>query len=92
MSLFTYHQDPGHGWIEVPLSLLEELGITEQISSCSYHSITGPKPVVYLEEDMDAGTFIEAAKAAGIDLDYKVEHTNTDHWIRNLPSWPEAQS
>jgi len=51
-----FYSDPGHGWLEVPHSLLVELGIAADISSFSY--VKGD--LVYLEEDCDAGTFLEA--------------------------------
>jgi len=56
MKTFDYIQDPGHGWLKVPISLLLDLGIHSQISSYSYLR----KTHAYLEEDIDAGKFIEA--------------------------------
>ena len=56
MDTFTFHTDPGHGWLEVPKKMLTELGIDGEITSFSYES----GDYVYLEEDMDAGTFFRA--------------------------------
>ena len=53
---FVFHHDASHGWLEVPSSLLEELGIAGQISQFSYQN----EDNVYLEEDQDAGIFIRA--------------------------------
>jgi hypothetical protein len=53
---FTFHNDAGHGWIEVPLADLRELGIDRIISSYSYER----DGRVYLEEDCDASTFVKA--------------------------------
>lgn len=50
------HEDPGHAWLEVPLSLLVELGIAGKISSYSY--ICGTS--AYLEEDCDLSVFCNA--------------------------------
>ncbi len=58
---YKYFQDPGHGWIAVPLAELKTLGIADQISEYSY--ILGP--IVYLEEDCDAAIWHEAVKAKG---------------------------
>ena len=53
MKTYSYHNDAGHGWIEVKRSELEALGIADQISSYSYQEGDG----VYLEEDCDAAKF-----------------------------------
>ncbi len=36
LTKFHYYSDPGHCWLKVRISLLEELGIADQISSYSY--------------------------------------------------------
>ena len=57
----TFHSDPGHSWLAVPYSELLDLGIADKISTYSY--IKGK--TVYLEEDLDAGIYIDAVKAKG---------------------------
>ena len=71
----TFHTDPGHGWLEVPRQVLDELGIAAKITLYSYQHENN----VYLEEDLDAGTFIDAAKAAGMKLDI------VDRYASNTP-------
>jgi hypothetical protein len=61
MKRYTFYEDPGHGWLEVPMAELEELGIAGLITSCSY--MDGDK--AYLEEDCDLSTFM-AAKILGL--------------------------
>jgi len=63
----NYYQDPGHGWVKAKLSLLQRLGIAEQISRCSYMR----KDNVYLEEDCDLGRLYNALDNAGITLKLK---------------------
>jgi hypothetical protein len=63
----NYYQDPGHGWVKVKLSLLQRLGIAEQISTYSYMR----KDNVYLEEDCDLGRLYNALDNAGITLKLK---------------------
>ena len=58
------HSDPGHGWLAVKLSDLKMLGIEADITDFSY--IKGK--TAYLEEDKDAGTYIRAMKAKGINV------------------------
>jgi hypothetical protein len=53
---FRFYSDPGHGWLAVKRAYLRELGILEKITQFSYQR----GETVYLEEDVDAGTFIEA--------------------------------
>lgn len=61
------HSDPGHAWLAVKLSELEMLGIKSEISTYSY--VRGK--TAYLEEDCDAGKFIEAMRAKGIEVEVK---------------------
>jgi hypothetical protein len=59
MKTFDYIQDPGHGWIKTPVSLLLELKIASDISSYSYYK----NGFAYLEEDCDAAKFMNAYRA-----------------------------
>jgi hypothetical protein len=52
---YTFYEDSGHGWLEVPVQELQDLGIQERITAFSYLY----KGKVYLEEDRDAGTFLD---------------------------------
>lgn len=67
---FIFYSDPGHGWVEVPRSMLIALKILDKITPYSYQR----NNMAYLEEDNDAMTFFEAYKAKyGIEpkFDYK---------------------
>ena len=55
MTPFTFHTDPGHGWLEVPAADVRALGV--KVSRYSYRSRDGR--TVYLEEDCDAPAFVE---------------------------------
>lgn len=59
MKTFDYIQDPGHGWIKVPVKLLLELGIHWQITPFSYYR----NAFAYLEEDGDTALFFNAYRA-----------------------------
>lgn len=81
---FTFHTDPGHGWLAVPRAELNRVGVEAEITPYSYQSTDGS--VVYLEEDCDAPTFIEAFKRLGgtVELGESYsEHT----FIRTLPHY-----
>jgi hypothetical protein len=79
MTAYTFHNDSGHGWLQVPHDEISRLNITP--SRYSYRD----KVNAYLEEDCDAGLFIEAKKAAGEPYTFKDTHVNGDSFIRSLP-------
>jgi hypothetical protein len=58
MATYQFFSDPAHGWLKVKVSVLATLGIINNISPYSY--IRGD--YAYLEEDLDAGVFINAFK------------------------------
>lgn len=82
---FNFHADPGHGWLEVPIELVRELGIADKISRFSY--VSRDQKIAYLEEDCDAHRFVQAAENAGMRVTPNYMHSNRDSFIRNLPSW-----
>lgn len=55
---YKFYEDPGHGWIEVPVPELVTLDIAEEISSYSYISRDGLW--AYLEEDCDLSVWATA--------------------------------
>ena len=55
---YTWISDSGHAWLEVSIDEINALNIADKISEYSY--IQGE--TVYLEEDCDAGIFIDALK------------------------------
>lgn len=83
MKLFNFYTDAGHGWLEVPKSMLVELGIAEQVSGYSYQQGEN----AYLEEDCDAGLFIEALKETGVTPEFLTKHTNGDSFVRYYPRY-----
>jgi hypothetical protein len=64
---YQWFSDKGHGWMRVPLQDLRELNFTDKVAKAG----DGPTATkmsadsAYLEEDADAGAFLDAAKAAG---------------------------
>lgn len=63
---FEFISDPGHAWLRVPIKLLEDWNIDILISEYSYRT----REFAYLEEDCDAGVFINEAKKRGFE--YKI--------------------
>lgn len=58
---YTFHTDPGHGWLAVPIEDVTESGI--EPTRCSFHNPASS--TVFLEEDIDAPAFLAARAAAG---------------------------
>ena len=86
---FIFHTDPHHGWLEVTIDQLKELGLkTDDFSKSSYRSGNN----VYLEEDLDAGKFLSAYKKKYHKYPAcSEEHTNNDSFVRELPPiWMEV--
>lgn len=86
MKTFIFHEDPGHGWLEVPIKKLRELGIVNCISKYSYYHMEGCK--AYLEEDCDAPIFVmEHEKQIGpLKIEYKDHRGHC--FVRSLGSYP----
>ena len=79
MPAYTFHADPGHGWLAVPCVELTALRIAGRISAYSYMC----QGIAYLEEDCDAAVFVEAYKQAnGCEPAISYTHTNSDSRIR----------
>ena len=72
----NFYEDPGHGWLAVPLPLLDRLGLIDQISHYSY--MRGM--LAHLEEDCDYELFWAAAQRAGLKI--TIRTTRTDHRSR----------
>jgi len=79
------HDDPGHGWLQVPIRLLVDLYLVDRISTCSYMNDN----IAYLEEDKDAGTFLHAMKLKypEIEIDIRTIHSNDESIIRTFWSF-----
>ena len=68
--------DPGHGWIKIPKGLSFDL----EFSKYSYQD----KTHYYLEEDLDAGLWLDLVHSAGIKTSYDEKITNSESFIRDL--------
>ena len=55
---YIFHTDPGHGWLAVKRAEIVSMGLLEVISPYSYQKGN----TVYLEEDNDMATFLDAYK------------------------------
>lgn len=59
--VFKHYSDPGHGWVAVKRELIESLGLLKEITPYSYCK----GKTVYLEEDVDAPTVLDALTMLG---------------------------
>ena len=79
MNTFTFYTDPGHGWIKIPMRLINSLGIEDGISSHSYYR----NGFAYLEEDCDAKLFLDRMKELDIEVKFREKYTDRNSKIRN---------
>jgi hypothetical protein len=76
---FNFYYDAGHGWLQVHEEVLNFVGTTAPISKYSYTK----DGYVYLEEDCDAGKFLNKLKELGKEYEIKeVDHGHNSR-IRN---------
>lgn len=72
---WLFHEDPGHGWLEVTRDEVRALNIQTGISGYSYEK----DETIYLEEDCDYNLFATAwEKATGMKWDHGTR-TKTVH-------------
>ena len=76
----TFHADPGHAWLEVPIDTLKEVDPELQYSHYSYRNGAN----AYLEEDCDAPRFLRLANKHGIIVSITERYTDGEHHIRNF--------
>lgn len=91
LAVIRYVQDSGHGWLIVTPAQLASYCITEaMISPYSYRS--RDHSMIALEENCDAGVFIEAFRRAhGEDPHFTREHQDPTP-IRNWPGFGQRRS
>jgi hypothetical protein len=81
---FIAYNDPSHGWGKIPLSLINEIGISKQISFYSY--VKGD--YAYLEEDADLTLFIESyEKKFGFKPKFNDKNCDNPSRIRTYPRY-----
>lgn len=73
-----FTSDPGHGWLHVP-RIVAEAVLTDEFKKLTPYSYQRGD-MVYLEEDLDAYTFLRAAKRKG--LDFKVDQSSISRQSR----------
>lgn len=85
----TFYSDPGHGWLRVPVHLLDSWGLIDKITPYSY--VRGNN-WAYLEEDCDASTFLNAAEMRGQSVEIRESNCARDYSpIRNYANYDGAR-
>ena len=80
---FRHHNDPGHGWAEVPIALVNELALAPLISEYSYIALDGA--TAYLEEDCDVSKLLRALEARGDSYEFDDIYMHSECFVRSLP-------
>lgn len=78
-----FYSDPGHGWLAVPLELLDTLGLVDRVSRYSY--LRGR--YAHLEEDCDYSLFAQAMRERNVPFTIREHHTNNRSRIRGYASY-----
>lgn len=73
-AVIVKHDDGGHGWLQVPISIVHAAGIKNKISEYSYMDHSN----IYLEEDCDMSLFLNAI---GIEAGSEINKL----FFQNLP-------
>jgi hypothetical protein len=84
----NFYEDPGHGWLAVPLPLLERLGLLDSISPYSY--MRGM--LAHLEEDCDYSQFARAMNDRALFFTVRHHHTDARSRIRNYCQFNAAEA
>ncbi len=85
---FTFHEDPGHGWLQVSFAQMADVGLA--YVNFSHYSFKD-NHAVYLEEDCDFSRFAKAYEEKhGTRVPYTVTYHDHDCFVRNLPRIKEA--
>jgi len=83
---FRFVSDPSHGYLRVKLDDLVKYGVDKKISGFSFAS----DRFAFLEEDLDAMTFLNAVKEFGDTYEIKESVVNNPASCRRLPRYPES--
>lgn len=89
MRKFKFHYDAGHGWLQVHLNDLQDIGLAPaDFTRFSYRN----GDWLYLEEDLDAGTFIREWERKFDE--FRVHHIDDGYNspIRNFERLPDSTS
>jgi hypothetical protein len=88
MKKILVYADPGHSWAKVRKEELIELGIADEISSCSYER----GDYAYLEEDCDRLKYLEALRAKGIKWQFVENFTNQECRVRSYNNYNKPKN
>lgn len=80
---YKFFSDPGHGWLEVPMAQVRKAGIQNKVSGYSYRKTIGNVEYAYLEEDCDAGLFVNTIGQENMDVVFI--NLDNEAAIRNYP-------
>ena len=84
--VLTFVSDPGHGWLEVPLTDIAALGVETKISACSF--IDGR--FAYLEEDEDYAVYMDALAMRGLPRP-EIRQQYVEYFDRGRPGFGDRQ-
>ena len=84
--VLTFVSDPGHGWLEVPLTDIAALGVETKISAYSF--IDGR--FAYLEEDEDYAVYMDALAMRGLPRP-EIRQQYVEYFDRSRPGFVDRR-
>ena len=78
LNKYTFYETPRHGYLKVKVSELKKMNILDKITDCSPRN----KRYIYLEEDVDFGTFVNEYKnfyKVDLNFEQQVEHAELNN-------------
>lgn len=82
---YAFYSDPSHGWLKVSVEEINQLAITQDISSGSFISACGK--YAFLERDIDCQIFLKAVLAADWFQDFDSIRKSTKEFYSDFPSF-----
>ena len=79
---YEFYYDAGHSWLEVDFNEIASFNIQDQISHYSYRKLGTNK--CFLEEDCDAGIFLNELTKSGKQFKIKEVDHGRNSVIRNM--------
>ena len=87
MSRLVWVSDPGHAWLSVSISDVEKVGLSPK-SFSNYSYVSRDSNRLYLEEDCDAGVYLNAYREKfGSEPSIREGRpSDKSSYVRSLPS------
>jgi hypothetical protein len=84
---FVYHQDSGHGWLEVSKLFFKQYNLDGLFDFIPTNHSYQNSQNFFLEEDCDMSAFLRLIKNQGYSYELKAEYQDGQSFIREYPCY-----